>query len=213
MKKIDDSSDKLSKPLKKKRVLKYCVVIVVILILSLFITNGLSIIKYSNNDETRHADVAIVLGAGVIEGEPSPVFRERINHGIWLYEEGYVEKIILTGGYSEKSTASDAKIAMDYALSKGVPVENILYEENSAITQENLSYAKKVMEQNEYETALIVSDPLHMKRAMLLAKDMDIKSYSSATRTSEYKSWNTKLPFLAREVFFYIGYKITRVFY
>jgi len=61
------------------------------------------------------------------------------------------------------------------------------------------------------DTAIIVSDPLHMKRAILMAKDYGIEACSSPTPTTMYKSAKTQIPFLAREVFFYIGYPIVRV--
>lgn len=170
-----------------------------------------SIWRYGSVDEKRPADVAVVLGAGTYDGEVSPVYRERINHGIWLYENGYVEKLILTGGYGEGSSISDAAAAGRYAVSAGVPETDILIEERSTITQENLLYAKELMDEAGYETALIVSDPLHMKRAMLLAKDTGLEAYSSPTPTSRYKSFRTKGKFLAREVFYYIGYQACRL--
>ncbi len=61
------------------------------------------------------------------------------------------------------------------------------------------------------DVAIIVSDSLHMKRAMLLAEDAGINAYSSPTPTSRYVSLRTKIPFLARETFYYIGYKWYRV--
>ncbi|MBY2477640.1 hypothetical protein KWV16_12200 [Clostridioides difficile] len=68
------------------------------------------------------------------------------------------------------------------------------------------------MNENSYHTAIIVSDPLHMKRAMLMANDYEIEAYSSPTPTTRYISLKSKLPFLAREEFFYIGYRIYRNF-
>ncbi len=170
-----------------------------------------SIWRYGSVDEKRPADVAVVLGAGTYDGEVSPVYQERINHGIWLYENGYVEKLILTGGYGEVSSVSDAAAAGRYAVLAGVPETDILIEERSTITQENLLYAKELMDEAGYETALIVSDPLHMKRAMLLAKDTGLEAYSAPTPTSRYKSFRTKGKFLAREVFYYIGYQACRL--
>lgn len=172
---------------------------------------AVSIWRYGSVDEKRPADVAVVLGAGTYDGEVSPVYQERINHGIWLYENGYVEKLILTGGYGEGSSISDAAAAGRYAVSAGVPETDILLEERSTITQENLLYAKELMDEAGYETALIVSDPLHMKRAMLLAKDTGLEAYSAPTPTSRYKSFRTKGKFLAREVFYYIGYQACRL--
>ena len=97
-------------------------------------------------------------------------------------------------------------------ISLSVPEEAVLMEEKSRITEENLEYAKAVMEEHSLDTAIIVSDPLHMKRAMLMAQDYGIEAYSSPAPTTMYRSVRTKGPFLAREVFFYIGYSIVRWF-
>ena len=186
---------------------------VIILLLMVFaIGIAISIWNYGKVDEKAPADVAIVLGAAISDGEVSPVYRERINHAITLYEEGTVDFIILTGGFGEGSYKSDSQVAKEYALSQDVPEERILIEEKSTITEENLEFSKEVMEENDLETAIIVSDPLHMKRAMLMAKDYNITALSSPTTTSMYKSLKTKIPFLLREEFFYVGYCIVRVF-
>ncbi|MBQ4103667.1 MAG: YdcF family protein [Clostridia bacterium] len=186
---------------------------VIILLLMVFaIGIAISIWNYGKVDEKAPADVAIVLGAAISDGEVSPVYRERINHAITLYEEGTVDFIILTGGFGEGSYKSDSQVAKEYALSQDVPEERILIEEKSTITEENLEFSKEVMEENDLETAIIVSDPLHMKRAMLMAKDCNINALSSPTTTSMYKSLKTKIPFLLREEFFYIGYCIVRNF-
>ena len=175
-------------------------------------TNILEICSFSTKDQKCKADVAIVLGAATYDGEVSPVYQERINHGITLYNDGYVEKLIVTGGTADGNKKSDAYAAKQYAISRGVPEADILTEDMSAITQENLKNSKMIMDDNGYSTAIIVSDPLHMKRSMLLAKDAGIDAYSSPTPTSKYVSLKTQIPFLAREVFFYIGYKWYRIF-
>ena len=86
-------------------------------------------------------------------------------------------------------------------------------EEASVITRENLENSKALMEKNGYQTAIVVSDPLHMKRAMLLAEDAGMKAYSSPTPTTMYRSLKTKLPFLTRELFYCVGYKWYRIFH
>lgn len=186
----------------------------VISLLSIVFAIGIaiSIWNYGKVDEKAPADVAIVLGAAISDGEVSPVYRERINHAITLYEEGTVDFIILTGGFGEGSYKSDSQVAKEYALSQDVPDERILIEEKSTITEENLEFSKEIMEENDLETAIIVSDPLHMKRAMLMAKDYNINALSSPTTTSMYKSLKTKIPFLLREEFFYVGYCVVRFF-
>ena len=188
--------------------------VVVVLFLSIAFASAIavSIWNYGELDEKSPSDVAIVLGAAVWDGEVSPVYRERINHAITLYEEGFVDFIILTGGFGEDSYKSDSQIAKEYALSQGVPEEIILTEEKSTITEENLEFSKEIMVEKNLRTAIIVSDPLHMKRSMLMAKDYNINALSSPTTTSMYKSLKTKISFLLREEFFYVGYCVVRFF-
>jgi uncharacterized SAM-binding protein YcdF (DUF218 family) len=186
--------------------------LLLVILLAYLILTAVSIISYSEKDETRAADAAIVLGASVYDNSPSPVFCERINHAVELYNDGYVKAIIMTGGVGEGNIRSEADIAREYAEQQGVPADAIYKEEESAVTIENIRNAKVLMEQNEMDTALIVSDPLHMKRAMIYAEDIGMEAYSSPTPTSLYRSWKTKLPFLLREEFFYIVYRLIRPF-
>lgn len=197
--------------LKIKRKTKISIVIILLLICYI-IANAAEICSFAAKDQKRSADVAIILGAETYSDGVSPVYRERINHGITLHREGYVKKLIVTGGIADGHTVSDAYAAKQYALSQGIPEEDILMEEASSITRENLENAKAVMDRYGCSTAIIVSDPLHMRRAMLLAKDVGLDAYSSPTPTTRYVSLKTKLPFLARELFFYIGYKWYRIF-
>lgn len=169
--------------------------------------NMVSICAYSVKDEKCEADVAVILGAATYHGEVSPVYRERLNHGVNLYQQGYIKKVIVTGGIGEENEQSDAFAAKQYMISQGIPEADILTEEKSTITQENLENSKVIMEERGYQKAIIVSDPLHMKRAMLLAEDIGMQVYSSPTPTTMYRSLKTKISFLAREVFYHIGYK------
>lgn len=178
----------------------------------LYVTaNAVSIWTFRAGDQTQRADVAIVLGAAVWEGEVSPVYAARLDHAVALYQGGYVKDLIVTGGVGEGNDTPDAWAARDYAVAHGVPQADVLVEDTSTITQENLENAKVMMDAQGLRTALIVSDPLHMRRSMLLARDAGLIAYSSPTTFSRYTTWRTKLPFLARETFFYIGYKWWRL--
>ena len=196
-----------------KRIVSFRNVIIVLIIsfCIYIICNVISICRYSFVYENESCDVAIVLGAATSGSEVSEVYKQRLNHAMELYQNGYVKYIIVTGGKGKGNRISDAAIAGEYLVSMGIPDEVILEEDTSTITQENLENAKIIMEENGYETAAIVSDPLHMKRAMLLAKDSGIVAISSPTKSSAYKTLKTKIPFVAREAFFYIGYKWYRI--
>lgn len=188
----------------------FCAVLGIILVF-IAVTTG-NIVAYSYKDETRLADAAIVPGAATYGGEVSPVYKGRLNHALSLYNEGLVSALILTGGVGEGNEISDAAAARDYVIKEGADPRDVFIEELSTITEENLNNAKEIMDEENFADAVIVSDPLHMKRTMLMAKDIGITAFSSPTPDSAYKSLKTKIPFLAREEFFYAGYLFYRLF-
>ena len=197
---------------KTKSIISTTIIIIISTILIGVFTTSVSIVNYGKKDEKQSADVAIVLGAALSYNTVSPVYRERINHAINLYNEGYVKRVILTGGMGEGNIYSDAFIAMEYARSKGLPEEAILLEEKSTVTEENIIYSKEIMDKNNFKTAIIVSDPLHMKRAMKMAENCNLTAFSSPTPTTMYKTNKTQIPFVAREVLLYVGYNIISIF-
>lgn len=197
---------------KRKLIIIASIIAIILAILIVVISTAVSIWKYGEKNETQTADVAIVLGAALSYNTVSPVYRERINHAITLYNKGYVKYVVLTGGTGEGNIYSDAFIAMEYARSKGLPEGAILLEEKSTVTEENIIYSKEIMDENNLKTAIIVSDPIHMKRAMHMAEDYGLTAHPSPTPTTMYKSNRTKYPFLIRETFLYVGYNIISIF-
>lgn len=171
---------------------------------------GIFIWQYGEKNHTSSADCAIVLGAAVNGSSPSPVFEERIRHAINLYRKGTVKKLVFTGGYGEGATHSESAVATSYASSLGIPKSDIFTEDKSRTTLQNLSESKKILDRHHLQSAIIVSDPIHMKRAIMMAEDLGILAYSSPTPTSRYRSFNTKLNFLSREVYFLHHYLIFR---
>lgn len=152
--------------------------------------------------DTDRADVAIVLGAAVDDDVPSPVFAARIDHAIALYREGRVGGLVFTGGRSPEDTLSEARAAREYAIAAGVPSGVIAIEEVSRTTHQNLEQARAVMSAIGSSSALVISDPLHLRRAMLMAHGLGVDSRASATKTTRYRSLSMQAPFLMREVYF-----------
>ena len=186
---------------------KYKLIFALFLLFSIpFVVIAIDVYQFSQRDEARPADAAIVLGAGVIRERPSPVLRERINHAIQLYEDGYVDYIIFTGGIGNRDTLSEAEVSRDYAVAQGVPIEAILLDTTSTNTRENLANAKLVAEEKQLDSFLIVSTPFHMKRAILIAQEMGINAYTSPTRTIQWINWVTKSYAFLREVIAYGAY-------
>ena len=185
------------------KIKKKTFIILLGVLLGYFVLNSIRIYNYSFEYSEKKSDVAIVLGAVANEGKLSPVFKERINHGILLYKKGIVNKIIFTGGFGEGQEQSESRSAKNYALENEVPEKDIFIEEKSHYTIENLEYAKQIMDSLGLRNALIVSDPLHMKRATKLANYYEINSKPSPTRTSMYKSTKARISQLLYETFFF----------
>jgi uncharacterized SAM-binding protein YcdF (DUF218 family) len=85
-------------------------------------------------------DAGVVLGAAVWGGNrPSPVLRERINKGAELYFAGAVKNIVLTGG-GAPGEMTEAEVAKNELLKKGVYESNIFIENKSNSTLEQVTY-------------------------------------------------------------------------
>ena len=143
-----------------------------------------------------------MLGAAIVDNRPSPVFAARLDHAIDLYAAGRVQGLVLTGGRSSEDYESEAAVARRYAMDRGVPPDAIAIEEVSRTTMSNLREARTVMTRIDAISALIVSDPLHLRRAMAMADRLDMQAHAAPTPYSKYRSWQTRLPFLLREVLF-----------
>lgn len=179
------------------------------MLLCYFIFNGFVIYNYSTNYSEEKSDVAIVLGGGTNNEKISPVFKERLNHSIYLLNKKAVTKIILTGGYGDGQSRADSEIAKDYLLSKGVSSDIILIEKKSRYTIENFVESKKIMDSLGFKSALIVTDPFHMKRSINMAEELNIFCKPSPTKTTMYRSFLPKMKFLISETFYYSLSKLT----
>ncbi|MHC0066652.1 YdcF family protein [Nostoc sp. UIC 10890] len=193
---------------------KWLILVTVTLISALLLaiaSTASSIYLYGSSSHNIKADAAIVLGAAVWGEEPSPVFRERINHAINLYKNRYVKTIIFTGGVGESNEPAEAVVGKNYALMQQVKATDILTETQSRTTHQNLKNALEVAKAHQLTKFLIVSDPLHMKRAVLMARGLGMDAHSSPTPTTRYRSFQSQMEFLSRETYFYFVYLVFKI--
>ena len=161
------------------------------------------IVHVGNRDQAGPADAIVVLGAAAYDTRPSPVFTERIRHGIALYERGHAPVLVFTGGYGDGARFSESQVARSYALRAGVPEEAILIETLSRTTWQNLARSRDLLSDHGLQRVIVVSDPLHMARALRLSRDLGIDAVGSPTPSSRFRSFRTQWRFLAREVYFF----------
>jgi uncharacterized SAM-binding protein YcdF (DUF218 family) len=162
--------------------------------------------RFGHQARPGSADAAIVLGAAAWGGRPSPVYRERIAEAISLYKAHHVRKIILTGGSAHAGFPSEAMVGRRFCIANGVPAEVTLIDETSRTTWQNLQHGKALMESAGAHTALLVSDPWHLRRAVTMARDMGINASPAPTRSSRFRSWPMRAGFLWRETWLYLAY-------
>jgi uncharacterized SAM-binding protein YcdF (DUF218 family) len=186
--------------------------LLVLLVIVWGISLSIDIYTYSFATDSSSADAAIVLGAAAWGAEPSPVFEERIKHAINLYKTGQIRVIIFTGGAGHDEQLAESVVASQYAVQHGVAAHDIYSETSSALTYENLCGAKAIIQQEHLGRVLIVSDPLHMRRSMVIARDLGMDAYPSPTPTSRYISLPSQIEFLWGEVRPYTTYLLRRPF-
>lgn len=169
------------------------------------------VIQFAGKNADGPADVAVVLGAAAWGDRPSPVYRERINQAMILYRTKRVRWIIFTGGTPKPGYPSEAEVGRKFALEHGIPAAAIMLDTKSRTTWENLANAKRLIAAARLDTVLLVSDPLHMRRAMSMASDLGLNAQSAPTTSSRFESWQHQSRFLWRETFLYLAYVMFRL--
>ncbi|KHE72433.1 YdcF family protein [Halobacillus sp. BBL2006] len=192
-----------------KRILQFVLIIAVVY--ALF--TGYSLWTYGEEENIPEADAAIILGAAQWNGKPSPVFEGRLKQGIELYKEDKVDYLVFTGGMSKNAASSEAEVGKRYALERGIPKEDILLEDQSLVTEDNLVNAQEVAKDQGIDSYLLVSDQFHLKRAVGVAKSKGMNDVTGVpTKYSAYETLETKLPFFFREWAYLMAHQLTKLF-
>jgi vancomycin permeability regulator SanA len=165
----------------------------------------------SVRDDARPADVILVLGSAVWPNErPSPSLRARTQKAIHLYQEGHASHLILSGGLG-RYPPEEAEVMRRLAEAAGVPAEALILDQEAHSTWESITQAREIMEQEGWETAIIVSDPFHITRALFMAEDLGIVAYGSpALDSPTYTLPMRRAFYTSREVFAVWWYLVQR---
>lgn len=132
-----------------------------------------NVIAQSRGDPPRPVDTAVVLGFGLLRGGAvSPVFEARIARGVALRRDGLARRLLLTGGVGAHPPA-ESVAAHARAVALGVPEADLLREDRSHTTRENMIEARRVLREAGVPEGpvAVVSDTFHLARARRLARD------------------------------------------
>lgn len=134
-------------------------------------------------DDTPKAEAAVVLGARVYKnGALSQVLLDRMDTGIELYLNGKVTKLLLTGDHGQL-TYDEVNAMRKYAISRGVPDDDIFMDHAGFSTYDSMYRAKEVF---RVKKAVIVTQEFHLARALYIAWAVGLEASGVIADKREY---------------------------
>ncbi len=128
---------------------------------------------YETPDDVPHTRAALVLGASVVRGKPSPVLEERAHTAVALYMMGKVSKILVTGD-NGALTHDEVTPVRKYLTDAGVAPADIFLDHAGFDTYSSMYRARDVF---QAESLAIVTQDFHMPRAVFVARELGITAY------------------------------------
>ncbi len=165
----------------------------VIQLASFGLSNLLNLIHVKKDHGLYHV---VVLGAGLSGTKPTPLLRSRIDKGIQVYRNNPGSKLIFSGGQGKDEVISEARAMADYAVGQGVPEQDMLLEDRSRNTDENIRFSAEIMKKDMPDRApyfAVVTSSYHLMRALMIAKRNKLRCIGYGSKTRLYFSLNAFL--------------------
>lgn len=159
--------------------LKKVFIIGVIVFLAVFVVLEAFVISGVVEKDRSKPDYTIVLGAAIKKDKPSLTLRNRLDAFI---ECNQGEPVIVTGGQGIDEIMPEAVVMENYLKEHGI--ENIIIEDKSENTKENLLFSKELIikdsgkDLSELKIKIISSD-YHCFRAKMLAKRLGYENVTT----------------------------------
>jgi uncharacterized SAM-binding protein YcdF (DUF218 family) len=144
---------------------------------------------YAMLPKPKNCDFLLVLGCGLKkDGTVTTLLAGRLDRAIKQYAlDGGKAVFVVSGGKGSDETVSEAFAMKQYLLSKGIPEGQIIIEDQSVNTFENMKFSKKIMEEvNPNYTCTVVTSNYHVLRAVILAKSVGLQAHGLGGRTAFY---------------------------
>ncbi|MGW1884853.1 SanA/YdcF family protein [Streptomyces sp. NPDC001970] len=130
-------------------------------------------------------DVAVVFGAGLWKGRPTPYLAHRLDAAAVLYRTGKVKVVLVTGDNSRvEYDEPDAMRA--YLTERGVPDGRIVSDYAGFDTWDSCVRAKKIF---GVDRAVLVTQGFHIKRAIALCDEAGVESYGVGVAEPHDATW------------------------
>ncbi|WP_206330794.1 YdcF family protein [Modestobacter sp. KNN46-3] len=137
------------------------------------------------------ARAVIVLGAGLVGGEVSPLLAARLRRAVTAVEERRRRTgalpIVPSGGQGPDEPRAEGVAMAEWLRRHGIADEDVLVEGRSRNTRENLRFSARLLEQRGVPGPyLIVTSNYHAPRAALLARRLGIDAQAIGCPTALY---------------------------
>lgn len=165
------------------RWLVWGVLLVTLLLVGYVLVTFVQVWWASNRDGVRDADVVVVLGAAQYDGRPSGVLQGRLDHALELYQDGMVDRIMVTGGAQEGDRFTEAAAGASYLLEHGVPDSDILREVQGTNTWESLAASARILREMDLVDVVLVTDGYHALRVRAIADELGLNASVSPSRS------------------------------
>jgi uncharacterized SAM-binding protein YcdF (DUF218 family) len=163
-------------------------------------------------DHAAPADVIIVLGcqawtpAGI-----SPCIRARADHAADLYRRGLARHIIPTGWASAHGPSEAGTLTL-VLLAGGVPRSAIVADDQAQNTIQNIRNSQAIMAAHGWHTAILVTEPYHINRAALIARDAGLPAVASpALDSPDWRDPWSRVWHVERETLSLMLYQVKQV--
>lgn len=158
------------------------------------------------------ADAIIVLGASVYpDGTPSGILQDRLDDGIALYFAGAAPKIIMSGDNGTESY-NECWAMKQYAISQGVPSEDVFCDHAGFSTYETMYRARHVF---GAERIVVATQTYHLYRALYDAQGVGMEAIGVPSDYGEYanQSWyDIREVFARTKDFFQVLFSVPSTF-
>jgi SanA protein len=168
----------------KRKILKILAGIFVLFLIVTLIINQ-SIKSYVDNICTANegAQAALILGARVYDsGRMSPIFRDRVDTALALYQAKRVEKLLVSGDHGQVDY-DEVNAAREYLLERGVLEKDIFLDHAGFDTYDSVYRAKEIFGAS---SLIIVTQNFHLPRALYIADRLGIKACGQSADLQSY---------------------------
>jgi len=142
----------------------------------------------------HETDYLLVLGNKCMSSHVPPILGSRLDKAVELYNSfADKPKIIVSGGQSSPSLASEADMMAKYLMERGIPENIIIKEDESKNTIQNLEYSaikiRQKWQKNIRPRVIIVTSDYHIPRTKRCAKNLGLNVQFAAARTLQMLRW------------------------